>query len=473
VIPGNDERDPLDDWLQREIRPLPPPSGTFELITKRARRRKLGKLAVTVTSAATVAVATVFAVPAALSLHLGQSTATGAPVAVGGGLISTPASRSADGATNRAQGSAQPASQLPAQDQSSPAPTAGLPVGGAVPANFQPTSVTFIGPNIGWVIGPGGTPGTCANTNPTICTSVVLTQDGGQAWRGIHAPNTNAVTGIRFLNKQYGWAYGPQLWSTQDGGQDWVPVNTGTQQVIDLETAGSQAFALFANCAQGASASTVATNCSSYSLEASQAGSGIWSNVSGATTNLPDSAGATPSIVLSGTTGWLLAADGAIYSGPLGSPWTKLGRAPCSPIPAPGGGTGGALLTWDASTRILVAACNTLPPAGASAGNETVYTSPDYTMNWVRQPTLAPGATVTSLATALTAPAIVATRAGISILQGNTGQWVPAVSLTGGFSYVGMTSDTQGVAIPVNTALHEVYMTHDGGLSWIPRAITP
>jgi hypothetical protein len=36
-----------------------------------------------------------------------------------------------------------------------------------------------------------------------------------------------------------------------------------------------------------------------------------------------------------------------------------------------------------------------------------------------------------------------------------------------------MTSDTQGVAVPVNTSLHEVYMTYNGGQSWVPRPITP
>jgi hypothetical protein len=404
-MPGKDERDPLDDWLEHEIRPLPPPSGTFEMITKRARRRKLGKLAVTITSAASVAVAAVFAVPAVLSLHIGQSTISGTPEA-GSAPAGTPASRSFAKGTNLSQGTPQPTSPPSASERSSPTPQAGLPTGGAVPSNFQPTSVTFIGADTGWAIGPGGTSGSCANVNPTICMSVVLTQDGGQTWRGVPAPDTNDVTGIRFLNQQYGWAYGPQLWSTQDDGRTWNPVNTGTDQVIDLETAGSQAYALFATCAQGPSSSTVSGNCSSYTLETSLKGSDHWSDVGQATSNLPDSPGATPSIVLSGTTGWLLAADGAIYSGPLGGQWTKAGTMPC---PAMSAATGGVLLTWDAFSHLLVAACG--------ATTETVYTSPDTSVNWQQQPaTLSLGSPVVSLATASTAPAIVATGGGISIL---------------------------------------------------------
>ena len=38
-MPADHELDPLDRWLNEQVRPLPPPSGTFELITKRARRR--------------------------------------------------------------------------------------------------------------------------------------------------------------------------------------------------------------------------------------------------------------------------------------------------------------------------------------------------------------------------------------------------------------------------------------------------
>jgi photosystem II stability/assembly factor-like uncharacterized protein len=299
----------------------------------------------------------------------------------------------------------------------------------------------------------------------------VLTEDGGQHWKGVPAPGTNSVTGVRFLNTQYGWAYGPQLWSTQDGGQDWSPINTGLQQVIDLETAGSQAFALFATCAQPPSSSTtVSANCSSYTLETTQEGSNQWSKVGQATTNLPDSPGATPTIVLSTRTGWLLAADGTIYSGPLGGQWTKLGIAPCPATPS---ANGGALLTRDAYKSQLVAACTSGPATGGTSATETVYTSADTSVHWQQQATFTPGSTVMSLATAPSAPAIVATGDGISILNHTTGQWQQTASLGGGFSYVGMTSDKQGVAIPVNSSLHEVYMTYDGGQTWVPRLIAP
>jgi hypothetical protein len=54
------------------------------------------------------------------------------------------------------------------------------------------------------------------------------------------------------------------------------------------------------------------------------------------------------------------------------------------------------------------------------------------------------------------------------VLNASTGKWQQPVTLQGGFRYVGMTSDLQGVAVPVNAGLHEVYMTYDGGLTWTP-----
>ena len=104
------------------------------------------------------------------------------------------------------------------------------------------------------MIGQAGTPGTCVNKNPDICTSIARTDNTGQSWQGGHAPDTSGpngatgVSGIRFLNATYGWAFGPELWSTQDDGNTWTKVNTGGARVTDLETSDGRAYALFATC---------------------------------------------------------------------------------------------------------------------------------------------------------------------------------------------------------------------------------
>src|SRR6516225_8382197 len=148
-MPGNDEHDPLDNWLSQQVQPLPPPPGTFELITRRARRRKIRKLAVTVASAAAVAVAVAVATPPLLSLNVSPSHHNDAAVAGG----STPSQSSG---TQRTTGTASP---YVTPTTAAPAASATQPA--AVPPNFQPASVTFVSPDAGWVIGQAGTPGTC------------------------------------------------------------------------------------------------------------------------------------------------------------------------------------------------------------------------------------------------------------------------------------------------------------------------
>jgi photosystem II stability/assembly factor-like uncharacterized protein len=41
-----------------------------------------------------------------------------------------------------------------------------------------------------------------------------------------------------------------------------------------------------------------------------------------------------------------------------------------------------------------------------------------------------------------------------------------------GFSYVGMTSLSSGVALPADPGLHEVFITSDGGSTWQPQPVS-
>ena len=44
-------------------------------------------------------------------------------------------------------------------------------------------------------------------------------------------------------------------------------------------------------------------------------------------------------------------------------------------------------------------------------------------------------------------------------------------ALAGGFSYVGMTTSAQGVAIPADQSVHAVWFTYDGGTHWQPSYV--
>lgn len=477
-MPANDERDPLEDLLDQQIQPLPPPPGTFELISQRAGRRRLRRTLVTVASGAvvTACLLVVSTNPALLRL---TPPAESGQAAAGGS--STGAGPSPSKVINQPNGSGRLATSPPAssspegsRSQSGTGRGTGAASGsGPVPPDFAPSSVTFVSPARAWVIGQAGVPGSCYNGN--VCTSVAWTSDDGRTWHGEHAPVTgapdgpNGVSGIRFLDGVNGWAFGPELWATHDGGSDWRPVDTSGQRVTDLETAGNRAYALFASCS-GGSGHGFAGDCTSFTLMTSPAGSDAWQPVSPDTTNL--SAGGTAvsaSIELSGNEGYLLAPDGTVYSGPLGGTWSKAGAAPCRPGASQSGGSpSGALLAAAAPGRLALAC--------AGSPGTSVYTSDDGGSNWAAGAG-APG-TPASLAASPSGTLVLGTANGIYSLASGASQWRQAAAAggsglpDGGFSYVGMTSGTDGAALPADTSLHEIWVTADAGQTWIPRPVS-
>jgi hypothetical protein len=476
-----DRREDLDDWLEGRIEPLPPPPGTFDLIRRRARQRKYRRLAVGAGAAAIIAAAAV-AVPQIVSLPvLNSATATSA--ANGRTTAPTPsAAASVSSSAARAVPSA-----------AGPAP---------VPANFQPSSVTFVGLETGWVIGQAGTPGHCATQ---YCTSVARTDDAGRTWTGVHAPLTGAPDGatgvsqIRFLNLYDGWSFGPQLFATHDGGQTWTPIDTHGMRVTDLETVGDRAFAVLASCTGEGAA--FASGCTSFSLYSSPAGTDDWAPVGASTSGLTPGprtvdgkvVGGTAdaaSIVLTETTGFLLAPDSMLYAGPVNGsgPWQAVGPVPCQTGTAqPDGQPAGVLLGADTATN-LIFAC-TPPPTPGGQQKKLIFTSANGGASW-SDAFIGPAAgTATSVAASPTETVILATNQGIDLLPSGAsaggaggaggaagaGGWQQAAvtgAPAGGFAFVGMTTDTQGVAVPANPAAGAVWFTYDGGQSWTPSKIS-
>lgn len=484
-MPADNELDPLDRWLNQQVRPLPPPAGTFELITKRARRRRIRKTVISVASAAAVAAAVGVAVPVGMSLRLSPPP-TSASLANGAAPTSGAASQSTLGSPSQRAGGApvRPASSATTPRSAGTTPLAPA-VGGYLPPNFRPYSVTWDSLTTGWVIGPAGTPGHCANAAPEICTSVARTDDGGQTWHGLPAPNTGSpdgpsgVSGIRFLDGTNGWAFGPELWATHDGGRTWAKVPTGGQRVTDLETAGNRAYALFAHCG-GANVSSFANGCTSYTLMTAAMGSDQWTPAGAATSGLTDPAATTTGtagvIALYGATGYLVAPDGTLYSGSTGGAWQKTGTMPCKPgTPQANGLPGQALIALTSPTR-LATFCDGDTPAAAPA----VYTSADSGATWT--PTAGDWTGVvnqghpTSIAATSSGTLVLATDQGIYLLPQGAAHWQAASAAgsqmpPGGFSYVGMTTSEQGVALPADTSRHEIWMTADGGKTWRARPI--
>jgi hypothetical protein len=462
-------RDRIDDWLNSEVEPLGPPPGTFERIRQRARRRKLSR-ALMSAAGIVIVIAAGVAVPQITTRLQSHGGRTVPPAAANSPQPSVHPTATGPGSGGVSSQSSSPVTEPPTPSS--------LLNGGQVPANFQPTSVTFIGTHTGAVIGQAGTAGRCASR---YCTSLAGTADYGQKWFGVSAPPTGAPDGaqgvgqLRFLDTDNGWAFGPQLWMTVDAGARWEPEQTGGMRVTDLETAGNRAFALFATCT--GSGPDFGAHCSRFSLYTSAAGRDQWQRVPGPTADLPSAGSgqtASASLVLAGSHGYLLAPSGQLFSGPLtGAAWTMADvQAPCAPgAPGPAGQPTGALLAAGSGQLILV--CNSATSASSDSQTKIVMQSSNGGTSWSTAGDAPTPGIATSVAAAQGNLVVLATDSGL-YLSGNGGtSWQvagtgPAGAAAGqrGFAYVGMTSDTNGVALPADPGLHEVFITTDGGSTW-------
>ncbi len=112
--------------------------------------------------------------------------------------------------------------------------------------------MSFVSARVGYVL---GTTATCTNAP---CTTLVRTSDGGRAWQAIPAPRVpyaegldgssplTGVSRVRFANGQDGWAFGPGLVVTHNGGATWQEVSM-PGAVTALEAVNGRAYALVAS----------------------------------------------------------------------------------------------------------------------------------------------------------------------------------------------------------------------------------
>jgi hypothetical protein len=450
-------RDDLDSWLGERIDPLPPPPGTFELIKRRARRRKLAKLTITA-SAAAVVVAAAVTVPQVVNLTVTPGPTTGAAAA---GQGSPAAPRTSTGSR---------------VESSSAAPMYGTaPARGAVPGNFRPTSVTFVGLHTGWVIGQAGTPGHCATS---YCTSVARTDDAGRTWTGVPAPlagvpdGAAGVSQIRFLNTSDGWAFGPELFATHDGGYTWTQVSTHGLRVTGLETVGDRAFAIFASCTGGGL--EFAGQCTSFTLYSSPASADDWTPAGGPTSGLKPGPGRSASVVLTGGRGYLVGPDGWLYAGPVdgSAAWQRAGALPasCDAGPAQLDGQPSGVMLGAVNAARLILACTSAGPGAKQ--HKLIFSSADAGASWRSLPAAPETGVAYSIAASPAESVVLGTDRGIEVLPAGATAWQAATlsgdAPAGGFGYVGMTTDNQGVALPANPESETVWFTFDGGRSWQP-----
>jgi photosystem II stability/assembly factor-like uncharacterized protein len=355
-------------------------------------------------------------------------------------------------------------------------PPAG-PAGGPVPAGFQPVSVTFASANAGWVLGAAP----CAGGG---CAAVIVrTTDGGRTWAGIPAPVSGiassdspqgpaAVRGLRFANALDGWAFGPGLFATHDGGATWrqiaLPGATAESGVMALGTAAGVVHAAFLD----------ATNV--IRIATSPVGADTWTV---SPTTMPVGAGPVPQaqFVLSGAAGWLIEIDRTVVGGArLAAGAWQAWQPPCLDANGP------AALA--ATTELdLVAACDVgvwSTPTGihvyASTDGGTTFAEaaakpPVFNLNGVAVAG-GPGSSAIVVAGSVS---MIGAALFTSFDSGRT--WASTYVLTGdvgAFADLGFTTTEQAVAITISATLTtggvsegHLVMTLDGGRTWSTVAI--
>ena len=332
----------------------------------------------------------------------------------------------------------------------------------SVPAGFEPASVTFVSAVDGWVL--GSVP--CASDR---CPAIEVTTDGGHTWSQGTAPKATFATGIgsksdatsgvariRFATKDDGWAFGPDLWATHDGGGTWAPVSVpglpSGSAVVALETSRGIVHAVFYdNVTQD------------FRIATSPVGSDTWTL---AAVKVPVGAGPVPvvQLVLSGGAGWLLENDRTVTGGArlVNGTW-KAWTPACSDVVGP------AYLAASSATDV-VASCDV--GLWSSPQGNHLFVSSNGGESFAETGAKVPVLDGSGAATPGTSTIVVAgSSATESVLVGsfNGGaSWDSVLHVSGELNDLGFTNSSQGVVVVTNiaTGSGRLFMTRDGGHTW-------
>lgn len=338
--------------------------------------------------------------------------------------------------------------QIGSPTEVAPAPTHGTaPSGAAVPSGFAPASVTFVSSDDGFALGAAP----CA---AGTCTNLVATADAGKTWHAVSqlppslVGDNPAVSKVRFATSKDGWVFGPQLWSTHDGGTTWRQLSE-PQPVSDVEAAAGTAYALVGN-----------------ELFRTPAGSDAWQRVR--------QVGASATMALHGHAIWIVSGhpdNTQLLTSADGTTWKSL-PDPCSRLGAEWILSGVAPVT----TSQVFLLCG----GGVGAGSESKKVLFSVDAGRTAKPTSTDpprGGIANGFAAASESVIAIAALSGASEIYrtGDAGQtWkTPLQQGDGGVGYydLGFTTSTQGVAIygqpsKVGTTPSTLLMTHDAGATW-------
>jgi photosystem II stability/assembly factor-like uncharacterized protein len=315
---------------------------------------------------------------------------------------------------------------------------------------------------MGWVLGSSG----CgSNTCPAI---VVRTLDGGRTWTRIAAPPTSldfagdlqaggGVSGLRFANPLDGWAFGPGLWATHDGGLTWKQLTIpglpgGAVAALEASAGAVQVVAYDGN--------------TTFRIASSPVSSEAWLL---SALKVPVGAGPVPEVqlVLQGQAGWLLENDRVVTGGArlVGGTW-QTWQPPCLDVAGP------ALLAA-ANAQDLTAACDV--GVWATPQGEHLYRSTNGGQTFVETGSQLPVKGISAIAAPTTSTVVAAVSGPGNAIElvasSNGGLTWTSVLVTGPVQviYLGFTTATQGVLITSDSGSRtQLLMTRDGGHTWLP-----
>ena len=314
-------------------------------------------------------------------------------------------------------------------------------------ASLYPQSFTAISELTWWLLGEA--PCSLVGQQPP-CGAILRTTDGGRTFSALEAPRASLANDlsqsgysqIRFADLTNGFAYGPDLYATHDGGTTWQPVDLGGD-VSDLAISDGEVYAIVSPPPGSAGR-----------LMRSPVGQDQWTPVTAA------------GRVSGGL--WVLGQEvlAQSASGPGYGPDLVVstdGGASFASVPAPSPGLPCALEAQ--SPPIIWAQCAT----GTESG---VWRSTDYGKNFVT----AHGSGLPPLPNSAVFAAASDSTAVVGYQQlyrtsdaGAT--WMPTgPSGISRWTYIGFTDSTHGVALgyvgSVSQANQRLYYTTDGGQSY-------